>query len=116
LYSAKRSFLILSASASSSSSSLPKRSTSSSSSSAAGALAGFRVTAATSGPYVVYGLEASPGRVGNSSVYEAMCLYHLAACGYFAESGEEVRALKVTTSACDGEYLRLGQPYARSEA
>jgi hypothetical protein len=53
----------------------------------------------------VYSLEASPGRVANSSVYEAMCLYHLAACGNLAESGADVRALKVTTSACDGAYL-----------
>lgn len=58
----------------------------------------------------MYGLEASPGRVGNSSVYEAMCLYHLAAYGYFAESGAEVRALKVTASACDAEYLCPYQP------
>jgi hypothetical protein len=59
----------------------------------------------TSGPYVVYALEASPGRVANSSEYEAMCLYHLAAWGYFAASGAEVIALNVTTSAWEGAYL-----------
>ena len=105
LYSASRSFLILSASASSSSSSLPKRSTSSSSSSAAGALAGFKVRVLTSGPYVVYSLDASPGRVAKSSDQEVMCLYHLAACGYFEASGADLRALKETTSAWEGEYL-----------
>ena len=32
---------------------------------------------------------ASPGSVGNSSSYEAMCLYHRAALGYLAASGAE---------------------------
>lgn len=54
---------------------------------------------------MVYALEASPGRVANSSVYEATCLYHLAACGNLVESGAEERALKETTSAWDGAYL-----------
>lgn len=58
---------------------------------------------------MVYDFEASPGRVANSSTYEEMCLYHLAACGYLAASGPAFRALKVATSACDGEYLARGQ-------
>lgn len=36
-----------------------------------------------------------------------MCLYHLAACGYFAESGAEGKALNETTSAWEGEYLSV---------
>lgn len=55
----------------------------------------------------MYALEASPGRVANSSVYEAMCLYHRAACGYLADSGAEGRALKDATSAWEGAYLPL---------
>jgi hypothetical protein len=47
----------------------------------------------------VYALDASPGRVANSSVHEAICLYHLAACGYFEASGADLRALNVATSA-----------------
>lgn len=53
----------------------------------------------------MYALEASPGSVANSSVQEAMCLYHLAACGYLEASGADLRALKETTSAWEGEYL-----------
>jgi len=55
---------------------------------------------------VVYGLEASPGRVANSDSYEAICLYQRAAWGYFEDSGADLRALKVTTSAWVVEYLR----------
>lgn len=55
----------------------------------------------------MYSFAASPGRVANSSEYEAMCLYHLAACGYFAASGADFKALKVATSAWDAEYLLL---------
>ena len=46
---------------------------------------------------------ASPGRVGKSSSYEAMCLYQRAALGYLAASGAEFRALKTTASACEAE-------------
>lgn len=58
---------------------------------------------------MVYAFEASPGSVANSSVYEEMCLYHLAAWGYLAASGADLRALKVAASACEGEYLAWSQ-------
>jgi hypothetical protein len=49
-------------------------------------------------------LLASPGRVGKSSSYEAMCLYQRAALGYLAAFGAEaLRALKTTASACEAE-------------
>ena len=43
--------------------------------------------------------------MGNSSSYEAMCLYQRAAWGYFVSSGEDEIALKQATSACDAELL-----------
>jgi hypothetical protein len=46
-------------------------------------------------------LVASPGSEAKSSSNEAMCLYQRAALGYLAASGAELRALKVTTSACE---------------
>lgn len=55
----------------------------------------------------MYAFEASPGREAKSSVNEAMCLYHLAAYGYLSDSGADLRALKETTSAWDGEYLNV---------
>jgi hypothetical protein len=63
------------------------------------------VAVVVSGPYVEYALEASPGRVANSSVQLAMCLYHRAAWGYLADSGADLSALKVATSAWEGAYL-----------
>jgi hypothetical protein len=43
-----------------------------------------------------------------------MCLYHLAACGYFAASGADLKALKEATSAWEGAYLFYCQ-FARHE-
>lgn len=105
-YSANLFWVRASFSGSSSSSSEPNKSTSSSSSaSVAGAAAGFTAAAATSGPYVEAGAEASPGRVVNSSAKEAMCLYQRAAWGYFPASGDLETPLKTTTSAWEGEVL-----------
>lgn len=101
-YSARRSSRMRTVSASSSSSSsLPNRSSLSSSSPPAAAL-GFSVASIASGPYAVYGLLASPASVGNSSSYDATCLYQRAELGFLVASGADLRALKQATSAWEG--------------
>ena len=100
-YLATRSALTRSASSSSCSSSDPKRSMSSSSSSAA-------LAAGTEDPEALRELVPL-GRLENSDLYEAMCLYHRAEWGLEEASGADM--ISVTSMK---ERMRMGSTYRRS--